>query len=226
MILPAAPPPQQAGLRHVYACSDIHTDHEENMAWVRALDDGRFRSDVLLVAGDVSNSLCTFCETMETLTLAFGLVFFVTGNHDLWMRSEDVSSDQPYVHSLEKLDRLEEACERLGVVTTAQSVQLRSGRITIAPLLSFYHAQFDTEPAITAMRMPSVKAAVTDYRACRWPAPLEIGAFCALQSGRKKRWRARSMAWFPGRRGTHASRLHIRSSFRGFTGVPDVWQIA
>ena len=110
--------PRLAELRHVYACSDIHTDHEENMAWVRALDDGRYRSDVLLVAGDVSNGLSTFCETMETLTSAFGLVFFVTGNHDLWMWSDDAQrlSHRPYEHSLEKLERMKAS----GTLTDAQ----------------------------------------------------------------------------------------------------------
>ena len=43
---------------------------------------------VLLVAGDVSDRLGIFETTMEQLADAFGLVFFVPGNHDLWVRRD------------------------------------------------------------------------------------------------------------------------------------------
>ena len=42
----------------VYAVSDLHTDHAENMAWVRQLvSRGEFHRDVLIVAGDVSDCM-------------------------------------------------------------------------------------------------------------------------------------------------------------------------
>jgi len=44
------------GLR-LYAVSDVHTDSEENRAWVAALDDVAYQRDAVLVAGDVSHQL-------------------------------------------------------------------------------------------------------------------------------------------------------------------------
>lgn len=48
----------------VYACSDLHADHAENLAWVqahlrpRAVNDGGVQAlTVLLVAGDISDRL-------------------------------------------------------------------------------------------------------------------------------------------------------------------------
>ena len=41
----------------VYAMSDLHTDHEENLNWVKSLSVHDFSQDVLIVAGDVSDSL-------------------------------------------------------------------------------------------------------------------------------------------------------------------------
>ena len=41
----------------VYAVSDLHTDHEENLNWVKSLSVQEFSKDVLIVAGDISDSL-------------------------------------------------------------------------------------------------------------------------------------------------------------------------
>ena len=42
------------------------------------------KDDVLIVAGDVSDRLDTFSDTMRTLTSVYGCVCFVAGNHDLY----------------------------------------------------------------------------------------------------------------------------------------------
>lgn len=44
----------------VYAISDLHTDHDENMAWVKGLPRTSKRKDVLVVAGDVSDDMRIF----------------------------------------------------------------------------------------------------------------------------------------------------------------------
>ena len=44
------------GLR-LFAVSDVHTDSEENHAWVAALDETAYQRDAVLVAGDVSHHL-------------------------------------------------------------------------------------------------------------------------------------------------------------------------
>mmetsp|Transcript_50868 Transcript_50868/g.84313 ORF Transcript_50868/g.84313 Transcript_50868/m.84313 type:complete len:352 (-) Transcript_50868:304-1359(-) len=158
-------------LRNIYAVSDLHTDHADNLCWAAALNDGRFKSDVLIVGGDISCKIGNLFQTLDMLRSAFALVFFTPGNHDLWVRSDGSEGE----NSLAKWQRLEEECEERGIVTTPQRVRLRTGTVSIAPLLSFHHRTFDSEPDITAIRMPNLRSAVYDYRACRWPAPLETG---------------------------------------------------
>ncbi|KAL1498917.1 hypothetical protein AB1Y20_013439 [Prymnesium parvum] len=159
-------------LHSVYAVSDLHTDYAENLAWVDRLCSRRHLRDVLLVAGDVSDTLPLFQQTMATLALKFGLVFFVPGNHDLWLRRDGSEGKD----SLRKLWRIERACEAAGVKTTPQRVRMCGGSVSICPLLSFYHESFDTEPAISRLRLPSVARVMADYRACHWPPPLRMGS--------------------------------------------------
>ena len=81
----AITPPDEAAAR-LFVVSDIHSDYEANMAWCRSLaDGGRFRRDTLIVAGDVSHSLEIVRETLALLVAAFDRVWFVPGNHDLWV---------------------------------------------------------------------------------------------------------------------------------------------
>lgn len=73
------------GLR-VFVLSDLHTDYSENMTWVKSISTVKYKNDVLLVAGDVSETYKTFVLTMSLLKDRFEHVFFVPGNHDLWCR--------------------------------------------------------------------------------------------------------------------------------------------
>ena len=154
-------------LRHIYAASDLHTDHAANMEWVRALASrGRYRNDVLICAGDVSDKLQVLEQTMALLSDAFGAVFFAPGNHEFWVGREDASD------SLAKLAAVQRVLEAYGVLTTPQRVALASGRaVAIAPLLSFHHASFDTEPDVVGLDLPTERC-LADYRRCAWPPPL------------------------------------------------------
>ena len=55
-------------LQATYSGSDEHTE------------------DALIMAGDVSDDINTYTKTIEVLSKAFGHVFVVPGNHDLWCR--------------------------------------------------------------------------------------------------------------------------------------------
>ena len=73
------PCPPDAG--RVFCVSDLHTDHQANLEWCRALaDSDEFKRDVLIVAGDVTSSLVLLEETLTLLVCAFAHVFFVPGN--------------------------------------------------------------------------------------------------------------------------------------------------
>lgn len=80
-------PPLSSATMRIYAISDLHTDYEDNMAWVASLSSTLYQPHTLIVAGDVANSLETFTVTMRILKEKFREVFFVVGNHDLWCQS-------------------------------------------------------------------------------------------------------------------------------------------
>ncbi|XP_022841597.1 uncharacterized protein LOC111365349 isoform X2 [Olea europaea var. sylvestris] len=146
-ILPSARP-ETIGSR-VFVVSDLHTDYIENMTWVRSLSSNIYKKDVLIVAGDVAETCSNFVLTMSLLRERFQHVFFVPGNHDLWLRREKHN----YFDSLYKLDKLLDACERLGVETKPSIVD----GLGIIPLYSWYHE------------------ACKDFHVCRWPDGLENG---------------------------------------------------
>ncbi|XP_051133444.1 uncharacterized protein LOC127253066 isoform X2 [Andrographis paniculata] len=149
----------------VFVVSDLHTDYEENMEWVKRLSDRKTVGDVLLVAGDVAETYANFVQTMSILKDKFGRVFFTPGNHDLWLRRE--SSD--LLCSLDKLDKLIEACHSVGVDTKPDVVD----GIGIIPLYSWYHESFDTEKDITGIRIPPLGMACKDFHVCKWPDELQ-----------------------------------------------------
>ncbi|TYI53287.1 hypothetical protein E1A91_D12G309000v1 [Gossypium mustelinum] len=150
------------GLR-VFVLSDLHTDYPENMAWVRSLSTKRHEKDVLLVAGDVAEMYDNFILTMSLLKERFEYVFFVPGNHDLWCRWETEDFD-----SLEKLNKLLDACKQLGVETNPAVID----GLGIIPLFSWYHESFDREDDIVGVRIPSLDMACKDFHACKWPGNL------------------------------------------------------
>ena len=166
-------------LRHVYAVSDLHADHLQNMQLIEAIaQSGKHQRDVLLVAGDVSEKLDVWKMAMETLAGAFGVVFFVPGNHDLWVRRDGADGKD----SLAKLDRLLASCHDIGVLTSPHCLQLDNAAVDIHPIFSFYHSSFDVEPDVEELRLPSVTRAILDYTACRWPPPLTTGSYILAET--------------------------------------------
>ncbi|KAF2312548.1 hypothetical protein GH714_035034 [Hevea brasiliensis] len=94
----------------------------------------------------------------------FQHVFYVPGNHDLWCRWEQ----DHCLDSLEKLNKLLDACRGLGVETKPMAIE----GLGIIPLFSWYHESFDREQDITGIRIPSLEMACKDFRACKWPQEL------------------------------------------------------
>ncbi|XP_078427374.1 uncharacterized protein LOC144699909 [Wolffia australiana] len=144
----------------VYAVSDLHTDYSENMAWVRGLSIDSYASSALIVAGDVAETRENFAATMKLLKDRFRRVFFVPGNHDLWLRKEKGL----FLHSLEKLNALLDVCRELGVETSPAVV----GDVGIIPLYSWYHQSFDKEKDVSGIRIPSIDTVCKDFYACKW----------------------------------------------------------
>ncbi|XP_065623646.1 uncharacterized protein LOC112019722 [Quercus suber] len=154
------------GLR-VFVLSDLHTDYAENMRWVKSISTVRHKKDVILIAGDVAEIYGNFVLTMSLLKDRFEHVFYVPGNHDLWCRREG----EDYVSSLQKLNKLLDACRVLGVETNPMVVD----GLGIIPLFSWYHESFDREKDITGIRIQSLEMACKDFHACKWPGGLSNG---------------------------------------------------
>jgi predicted phosphodiesterase len=155
-----------------FALSDIHVDYPENLSWVEAIDSNAYRDDVLILAGDATDDLALLSRILEGLRLKFSSVLFVPGNHELWLREEDVDC------SLEKFSVIKNLCKSLGVDTEVTHF----GEVSVVPLYSWYDFSFG-QPGRHLLR------AWRDFRECRWPEHLD-GAqaisnhFLAMNAGR------------------------------------------
>jgi predicted phosphodiesterase len=141
----------------IYAVSDLHADRPDNRRLLDTLPEHEHRGDALIVAGDVADSLEVMAETLGLLRERFAEVFFVPGNHELWVRGREMDSVQKF-HAV--LDR----CDSLGVHTRPA----RAGEAWVVPLLSWYHESFDVRGDGVAEELE----AWADRYFCRWPEGL------------------------------------------------------
>ncbi|KXZ52033.1 hypothetical protein GPECTOR_10g1056 [Gonium pectorale] len=147
----------------VFVLSDLHADTSSggggtHMELLRRISGTRFRRDVLLVAGDVADTLPATREALRLLKERFGRVFYVPGNHCLWLRPGLEAGAASLPDSLSKLWALLAACDELGVETVAAEV---APGLAVAPLQSWYNAAFDErDPRPGRYRFDSW---------CRWP---------------------------------------------------------
>jgi predicted phosphodiesterase len=143
----------------VFALSDVHADYEANARWLAELSTEDYRDDVLVLAGDVSDSLETLEETLRVLTRRFDTVAYVPGNHDLWVRRGSART------SMDKFDAVHAIAADCGVATAP----VHRETLSIVPLLGWYDYSFG-EPS------EELAARWADFRACRWPDSLDAAA--------------------------------------------------
>lgn len=137
----------------VFALSDIHVDFEPNARWVTALSNSDYQQDVLILAGDVSDSMDQFELCLDAFARRFRKVFFVPGNHDLW-----VIRDPAHINSLDKFDLIKAVIEACGASMDAEIVD----GVSIIPLFGWYDGSF-------GLLGPELAEVWMDFRACRWP---------------------------------------------------------
>ncbi|CAE7364106.1 unnamed protein product [Symbiodinium sp. CCMP2592] len=155
----------------VFGISDVHTDWEENFDHLAALPVGPFKDDALLVAGDVSHDLGVLQRTMRLLLERFAHVFFVPGNHDVYVGV----AAQP--RSASFACPSDGSCSGRRPKVWTRPVRFPSQKLTIVPLLSWYHEEFDSEPDVpmwskAAARRHSRIALLGDEMECSWPPQL------------------------------------------------------
>src|SRR5215475_4171039 len=141
----------------MFAISDLHTDFRENMLLVEQLSDGDYQQDVLIAAGDISDRLGILQATLARLRAKFMKVFYVPGNHELWVRRQPQTS-------VEKFFSVLALCQRLDIQTSPEKV----GAAWVVPLFSWYESQFAGErdgddPLLRGW---------ADFSLCKWPTAL------------------------------------------------------
>ncbi len=136
----------------IFAVSDVHVDYEENRRWVSGLSSQDYQHDCLIVAGDLSDDLLRLSQCLDTLVRKFYRVFFIPGNHDVW-----VNRSAPFC-SVEKFDHVLQLANECGAVTRSASI----GSYTFVPIHSWYDFSFG-EPS------EYIKSAWMDFKRCRWP---------------------------------------------------------
>jgi hypothetical protein len=102
------------------------------MAWIQGLSNHDYTGDVLLLAGDVCHETGKLQAALAFLLEKFARVFFVTGNHELWLL------DSHHSDSLDKFHRILELCRALGVRTEPAKIEDGHGELWIVPLFGWY----------------------------------------------------------------------------------------
>src|SRR5436190_18055709 len=110
----------------------MHVEYSENMNWIRGLSDSDYAQDVLLLAGDACHEIGKLERALAYLRQKFAAVFFLNGNHELWLLGSDCSD------SLKKFHRVLDLCRALDVKTEPARLNDGYGGVWMVPLFSWY----------------------------------------------------------------------------------------
>ncbi len=118
----------------VFALSDLHVDNPENMSWLEGLSAADFTEDALIISGDVSHDMKRLQRTLESIRARFADVFFVPGNHELWLGQGHSGN------SVEKFWDIVRVCSSLGIHTRTGKIGTASGAgsVWVVPLYAWY----------------------------------------------------------------------------------------
>lgn len=117
----------------IVALSDLHVDHPVNRAIVQDMASRR-REEAIVVAGDISHDMDLLEESMKALAKGFLRVFFVCGNHELWVHARRRVDSDATKDSFKKYDEVTALCERLGILCHPHRV----GSVVVTPIPSWY----------------------------------------------------------------------------------------
>jgi Icc-related predicted phosphoesterase len=135
----------------VWATSDLHIDYLENKTWVYQLSSTQYVDDYLIIAGDISDDLQEIQALFENIRPKFNKVFFLPGNHDLWIHQADA------LDSFQKCSKVEALAQSFDITTRAYT----SPTIRIIPLYSWYDFSFGYPSKL-------ITRAWKDFRKCQW----------------------------------------------------------
>ncbi|HET9284175.1 MAG TPA: metallophosphoesterase [Candidatus Angelobacter sp.] len=142
----------------IFAISDLHLDYPENAEWCSTISEQEYKSDVLLLGGDISSELASVQWCFSRLTKCFNRVLFVPGNHDLWQKRDGTSRT-----SIDKFRLICTMANDHGVATEP----LHLDHVSLVPLLGWYDYSFGRPT-------PELREVWADYYTCSWPDGFQI----------------------------------------------------
>mmetsp|Transcript_22108 Transcript_22108/g.38995 ORF Transcript_22108/g.38995 Transcript_22108/m.38995 type:complete len:974 (+) Transcript_22108:63-2984(+) len=150
-----------AGSRRIFAVSDVHIDHGASVvAWAEGISNTEFKNDILLVAGDLGDTFNAIKRGLMTFRKKFKRVFYVPGNHDMWLRpNTDDTMKKKFKDSIDKLLAMLEMCEKIGAEMMPAEVMKD---VYVVPLLSWWSCKF-----ISPDQEPDPTLAYDAF--CKWP---------------------------------------------------------
>jgi 3',5'-cyclic AMP phosphodiesterase CpdA len=165
--------------RTLYAISDVHVSHPENLAIVHGLRGER--NDWLVIAGDIGENAEDVEHVLTTVVPRFEQVIWTPGNHELWTGTHDGLRGEAKYHHLVEL------CREHGVRTPEDPYLMWDDgprRTAIVPMFLLYDYSF-RPPEIT--REAAVEWAAEQHSVCAdedllWPDPYPSReAWCAAR---------------------------------------------
>ena len=149
----------------LFAISDIHVDYPDNFDYMLSLKHDQFQHDALILAGDVSNQLNRLDTIFQHLSQTFKIVFYVPGNHELWIRNHDAND------SIEKFHTILQCCNQYNIQTSPHQVTLDQLPFWIVPLFSWYIKPGEGEGSLYLPKEAEDKTEKIwcDNMLCQWP---------------------------------------------------------
>jgi len=129
------------GSVRIFAISDVHIDHGASvMGWAEGISQKEFKNDILLVAGDLGDTFNAIKRGLMTFKKKFRRVFYVPGNHDMWLRPNTQDTTKlKFKDSICKLLAMLDMCESIGAEMMPAEVMTN---VYVVPLLSWWAASF------------------------------------------------------------------------------------
>ncbi|CAJ1431711.1 unnamed protein product [Effrenium voratum] len=125
------------GSSRVYLLSELRFGHASNESWVHGIHATKFLDDVLILTGNVADSLRALERALTALRPKFRRIFYTPGNNEMWITPLE---SQMFPDSLCKLWAILELCDRLGVDVMPAAV---SEGVYVVPMFSWYNPEFD-----------------------------------------------------------------------------------
>ncbi|NRB38574.1 MAG: metallophosphoesterase [Pseudomonadales bacterium] len=153
-------------MMRIFAVSDIHIDYDDNWNYMTSLSAAYYADDILIIAGDISDNMEKLKRLFANLQPKFRDIFYVPGNHDLWVRLKE------FPDSIAKFKAILALC--LGVGIVIQPKHYIEHSLSIFPLFSWYIKHDEGPDSLYKPKVGEDKSLAmwADNYFTRWPSDL------------------------------------------------------